>query len=241
MAGIIAGEVLPCPPPDELGPRLRALADAVLPGRAMADLCCDHALVAATLVAEGRVPRAIAGDVRAAPLAVARSTLARLGVADRVALRRGDGFAVLEPGEVASVVIAGVGSARLAALLEQGADADRLVGIERMVLHAEDGFPRVGALRACIDRLGFGFVGETLVHERERFHLVMVVEPGRGARVHDAVDRELGPLLRRGDDPNFVAWRVHERERIARALADMASARAPAQREAFAAFHAMLG
>jgi tRNA A22 N-methylase len=138
-------------------------------------------------------------------------------------------------------VIAGVGSARLAALLEQGADADRLVGIERMVLHAEDGFPRVGALRACIDRLGFGFVGETLVHERERFHLVMVVEPGRGARVHDAVDRELGPLLRRGDDPNFVAWRVHERERIARALADMASARAPAQREAFAAFHAMLG
>lgn len=219
---------------------MRALADAVVPGLPMADLCCDHALVAATLVAEGRVPRAIAGDIGEIPLDFARRTLARLGVEDRVALRRGDGFAVLEPGEVASVVIAGIGSPRLAAMLERGASSGRLADVARLVLHAEDGFPRLGELREQIDRLGFGFVAETLVHERERFHLVMVVEPDRGARLHDAIDRELGPLLRRGDDPLFAAWRARELDRVARALDDMASGREPARRAAFEAWQAML-
>lgn len=220
------------------------MADAVLPGRALADLCCDHAWLAVALVREGRVPRAIAIDIHEPPLVAAARALAEVEVevGGRVELRRGDGFAALEPGEVASVVIAGVGSPLIARILAAARDEGRLVGVERLILHADDGFPRLGELRARLVELGFGLVAETLALERGRFHLVLVAEPGAGVGLRDAVDRELGPLLRRGDDPLFAAWRAREQARVRKAIAGMRAARdASAAIERFEAWLAMLG
>jgi tRNA (adenine22-N1)-methyltransferase len=220
----------------ELGPRLRTLADAVLAGEAVADLCCDHALLAVALVGEGRVPRAIAGDRANAPLVAAARTVAEVGLDDRIELRLGDGFDVLGPGEVASVVISGVGALLIARLLDDASGSGRLVGVRRLILNANDGFPRLGELRAQLAALGWGLVHETLVLERERFHLIMVAEPmPAGVPVRDEIDRELGPLLRRREDPWFEAWRARERARIEQALRRMTD-----RREAFERWLAML-
>lgn len=208
----------------ELGPRLRALALRVLPGRPAADLCCDHARLAASLIRSGRVPRVIAGDINAAPLAAARRWLAEQGLdAGQVELRQGDGLRVLTPAdEVASVVIAGIGAPLCERLLEEG--QTQLERVERLIVQANHGFPKLGSLRAHIVGLGFGLVDECISRERNRLYVTMVAERG-GAGLADLVDRELGPLLREGRDPLWGAWLERERARIERALAGMQRAR----------------
>jgi tRNA (adenine22-N1)-methyltransferase len=209
----------------ELGPRLRAIASMVPRGAALADLCCDHATLAASLVARGHVPRAIAGDLNPGPLAAAAETVTALGLDDRVELRCGDGLAVLEPGEVEAVVIAGVGALLAARLLREAAACGRLVGLRRVVVQPNHGFPKLGQLRATIDALGLSIVDERLARDRGRLYPILAAAPG-DARLGDEVDRELGPVLRRGADPLWDAWLERERDRVRAACEGMVRARA---------------
>lgn len=229
--------------PAELGPRLRCLADAVLADQPVADLCCDHALLAIALVGEGKVPRAIAGDVASAPLVGAAQRIAAAGLGERIELRQGDGFRVLaRADEVASVVIAGVGAPLAARMLADAQRERRLEGLRRLVVQVNDGFPRLAQLRIEIDAAGWGLVSERLVAENERIYLVMVAEPApAGSRLGDAIDRELGPLLRRGEDPLFSSWRAREQARVQGVLARMAEGRPdPLRREQLERWRAML-
>ena len=50
--------------------------------------------------------------------------------------------------------------------------------------------------------------------------MILVAEPG-DVRLCDAVDRELGPILRRGLDPLWPDWLEWERHRMARACAQI--------------------
>ncbi|PRQ03469.1 tRNA (adenine(22)-N(1))-methyltransferase [Enhygromyxa salina] len=210
----------------ELGPRLGAIAERVLPGLAVADLCCDHARLAVAVVACGRAPRAIAGDINSGPLAAARRFVDASGLAARIELREGDGLAVLNPGEVGTVVIAGIGAPLAERLLRAGAGA--LVGVRRLIVQANHGFPKLGSLRACLRELGWGIVDECLARDQGRLYVIVVAEPGEGPPL-DERDRELGPILRSSADPLLGAWIEHERERVTRAVEGMLRGRADAE------------
>lgn len=205
----------------KLGPRLRAVAGFVLPGLAVADVCCDHARLVAHLVERGVVPRAIAIDQAVGPLAGAARLLAERGLDGRIVLRRGDGLSVLEPGEVETVVIAGVGAPLAGRLLEAG--AGRLAGVRRLIVQANHGFPQLGSLRAVIDKMGWTLTEEAIVRDTGRLYVILVAEPGE-RRLADAVERELGPVLSQGRDPLWTAWLAHERERIANTCAALEQA-----------------
>lgn len=206
-----------------LGPRLRALADRVLPGLPAADLCCDHAQLAATLILEGRAPWVIAADVNAAPLRGAAALIEDLGIEERVQLRLGDGAAVLEAGEVATVVIAGIGAQLAARIVGEG--QAKLAGVRRLIVQVNQGFPKLGLLRGRLAELGWVIVDEAIVAEQGRLYPILVAEPG-AVTVLDEADRELGPLLRCSADPQVRAWFERERDRVEQALAGMQRGRA---------------
>ena len=103
----------------ELTPRLRAIAQQVPQGSVLADVGTDHALLPAWLLLEGRIPSAIASDLREGPLARAKETVEQHGVADRVSLRLCDGLSGIQAGEADVVAIAGMGGETIAAILEQ--------------------------------------------------------------------------------------------------------------------------
>jgi tRNA (adenine22-N1)-methyltransferase len=209
-----------------LGPRLRALADRVLPGLPVADLCCDHAQLAAALIVEGRAPWVIAADINAAPLRGAAALLVELGISDRVTLRQGDGATVLEAGEVATVVIAGIGALLAARLVSEG--QAKLAGVRRLIVQVNHGFPKLGQLRARLDALGWAIIDEAIVRDQGRLYPIVVAERG-AVGVLDEADRELGPVLRRSGDPLVRAWFERERARVERALAGMQSGRVDAE------------
>ncbi len=91
-----------------LDARLTAAAELVRPGQPVADIGCDHGKLTAVLAASGRYPKVIGADLRPGPLAKAAQTLEYAGCKDRAELRLGDGLSVLSPGEVSTIVLAGV-------------------------------------------------------------------------------------------------------------------------------------
>lgn len=198
------------------------MAGFVLPGRPVADIGTDHGLLPAYLVATGRVPRAIATDLRPGPLEAARRTLRAAGVEDRVELRQGDGFAPLRPGEVATAVVAGMGGAHVAELLARAGQA--LEGVQRLVLQprgAED------EVRRTLAALGWAIADEALVADGRHIHAVIAAGPAARPPALTAEDALLGPVLRRRGGELFRRYVARHRDRLREALAGACRAREP--------------
>lgn len=194
--------------------RLAEVARHVLPGRPMADVGTDHAQLPASLVASGRVPSAIAIDNKAGPLEGARKTLLDAGLS-AVELRRGDGLAPLRSGEVATVVLAGLGGARIVRLLEAW---DALPSLQRLVLQPNTDWP---AVRQLVGRRGFALVHETMVTERGHAYLTLVVDPSvtvDNPWCNDDDALVLGPQLRVDRPAAWQRWVVEEHDRLQAAL-----------------------
>ncbi len=205
--------------------RLAALLAAVPACRCLADIACDHALLAEAAVASGRCARAIAIDVAAGPLVAAA---ARLGAEGQVAveLRRGDGFA-LAPGEADCAVVAGIGGTLLAALLRR--DRPATLGLQRLVLspHGDE-----DEVRVALAATGWLPVRETLLREQRRFYVILEAVPA-----DDAAPRTLTPTqatigrLARDAEPAllraFATWRC---ARLRRELAGLHAGAVPSPR-----------
>lgn len=189
--------------------RLGALAAAVLPGRACADIGTDGGALPLHLLASGRVPRAIGVDIAPAALAAAQAR------APRLELRLGDGFSPLQPGEVATAVIAGMGGHRIAGILAAGGAALR--SVERLVLspHAD-----AAVVRAAARGLGLHLDDERLLAENGQWYVILVYRwagPGDRPPPATAADDAWGPLLRERRDPLLRAFLGAELQRQAQA------------------------
>ncbi len=154
-----------------LSARLAAIASLIEAGDRVADIGTDHALLSAYLVLSGRTPKVIASDVRSGPLAAATHTLARWGVAHVVELRMGHGLEVLTPGEVDTIVVAGMGGLRIVGLLQQRPDI--VAKSRRIVLQ-----PNTDALvvRTFVGSRGLAIVDDRLVHDRGKDYSIIAVE-----------------------------------------------------------------
>ena len=101
-----------------LDKRLSAVAALVRQGSRLADIGTDHAYLPVHLVQAGIIPSAIASDIGAGPLDAARRTVTENGLTSEIALRLGDGLAIVSADEVDDIAIAGMGGETIAAILE---------------------------------------------------------------------------------------------------------------------------
>ncbi|MHA7962743.1 tRNA (adenine(22)-N(1))-methyltransferase [Paenibacillus sp. CAU 1782] len=123
----------------ELSKRLRLVADYIPQGAVLADIGSDHALLPVYMLQSGKISKAIAGEVNPGPFQAAQKAALSAGLADRLSVRRGDGLAVLEPGEADVVSIAGMGGALMSSILEAGRAAGKLEGVSELVLQPNIG------------------------------------------------------------------------------------------------------
>jgi precorrin-6B methylase 2 len=101
-----------------LSARLEAILSLLEPCHSLADIATDHALLPIAAVARGLCERAVAIDLREAPLVEARRNVERAGLGERIALLRGDGLLPLLSQPTEAVVIAGVSGALVVRMLE---------------------------------------------------------------------------------------------------------------------------
>lgn len=209
----------------QLDARLAAIAAFVPAGMSFADIGGDHAYLAAALVKEGHAPCAVVGDLSAGACAAARRTVEARVLADRIAVRQGDGLSVLVPGEAEAVVIAGMGGALIVQILAQSPDV--LAHVKALVLQPMNAGAK---LRAWLYENGWHTADETLARAGGRIYEVIRVERGHAAMPAD-VFLHVGEKLLARRDPllrDFVTEKIEKLRRAASGMERGASARTSA-------------
>lgn len=159
----------------ELSPRLRMVGNLVPEGARLADIGTDHAYLPAALLLEGKIPRAIAADLRPGPLDRARATAHQYGCTGQMEFRLCDGLSGIRPEEVDAVVIAGMGGETIASILER-APWVRGSGAA-LILQPMSAQPE---LRRWLWRNGYGIAREKLCREGEKLYVALLVSDRPG-------------------------------------------------------------
>lgn len=157
----------------DLSPRLRMVADLVPQGTRLADIGTDHAYLPAALLQEGKIPFAVAADLRQGPLASARATVRRAGLEGKVAFRLCDGLQGIQPQEVDAIAIAGMGGETIAAILA-AAPWTRELDIP-LILQPMSSMPD---LRLWLGENGYRIEMEDLCQEGDTLYTAMLVRAG---------------------------------------------------------------
>ena len=192
--------------------RLARIASFVPEGVKMADIGSDHAYLPIYLVQRGQVAGAVAGEVNEGPYRGADQHVRSFGLADRISVRKGDGLAVIQPGEVDCITIAGMGGGTIKEILAAG--EQKLQGVSRLVLSPQgDG----DTLRRWLQAHGWKIADEDMRIEAEKIYEIVVAERGE-MNLTDPLDLEFGPILLAKRHP-LIADRVdYELGKIDRAV-----------------------
>ena len=200
----------------DLTPRLRMVGKLIPAGVRLTDVGTDHAYLPAALIGEGKIPSAIAADLRQGPLARAKETVRQAGLTGKVAFRLCDGLSGIRPDETDAVAIAGMGGETIAAILSAA-----LWTRERgtpMILQPMSSMPE---LRGWLQANGFCIEEERLAKEGDTLYTALLVRAG-----------EMPPLSpaelwagKNNSDPLRGEWLDMWIARTGRALEGMARSR----------------
>lgn len=178
--------------PVTLSPRLRRIADYVLPGAVVADVGTDHAYIPIWLLQSGTSPRAVATDIKAGPLRNAAQDAEKHGVSDRLTLTLCDGLAGVDPESVDTVIAAGMGGETIRNIL---AAAPWSLG-KRLILQPQT---KHYELRRWLREHGRCVADAALSCDAGRLYLVWLIGEGAGETDDFPIDRALiekrDPLL----------------------------------------------
>ncbi|NLW24554.1 MAG: SAM-dependent methyltransferase [Clostridia bacterium] len=190
----------------KLSKRLQQIADFVPLGTKVADIGTDHGLLPCYLVQKGVSPLAIAADISKGPLKMAERLVSTLLLADRVELRLGDGLKVLNPGEVDTVVIAGMGGATIKNILE--ASPKVVEKLKRLILQ-----PNVAGnlVRLWAKQNQWRIIDEEIIFEDKHYYEIIVLEPGEMNWVDD-IYLHLGPKLVEKHHPLLIPFLQNQEE-----------------------------
>lgn len=155
----------------QLSLRLSAIADMVTEGNRLVDVGCDHGYLPVYLVQNGKIPAAIAMDVRKGPLSRAQEHIRQYGLEEYIKTRLSDGLGALEAGEGDTLVIAGMGGPLMERILTDGASVRD--SFSELILQPQSDIPH---FRRFIQNEGWEIVEENMIEEEGKFYPMMRVQ-----------------------------------------------------------------
>ena len=156
----------------KLTPRLQKIADEIKQGETMADIGTDHGFLPLYLWEQKLSPKVIMADISRGSLAKAAENCRMFRPDETFDMRLGSGLEVLAPGEVDTVVMAGMGGILMSELL--GKNLQKAWSFSKYILQ-----PRrhIGRLRFWLYDNGFSIVNEQLVREGKFICEILTVVP----------------------------------------------------------------
>ena len=156
----------------KLSERMRALFHLVPEGKTICDAGTDHGFLPIALVSTGRVPKALAMDLREGPLANAREHVWEAGLENAIQLRLSDGFAALKKDEAETAIVSGMGGALMQHILEDTLPDPVSMGIHYLILQPQS---EVADLRRYLLDKGYRIEEEDMVIEEGKYYPMMRV------------------------------------------------------------------
>ena len=195
----------------ELSMRLNAVACLVTPGNRLADVGTDHGYIPIYLVKENKIPHGIAMDVNRGPLQRAKEHIREEQLENRIETRLSDGVEALSPGEVDSVVIAGMGGALTIRILENGEDV--LEQLKELILQPQS---EIGKVRRWLGDHGFRIIEEDMVLEDGKYYPMMKAVHG-SMNLRREIDAMYGPVLLEKKHPclgQYLKWERQVKKKV---------------------------
>lgn len=194
----------------ELSKRLSAVARLVTKGNRLADVGTDHGYIPIYLVKKGWVPSAIAMDVNPGPLKRASENIALYDASQYIQTRLSDGIEALLPGEVDTVVMAGMGGNLIQKLLSQGENVGK--SIKEWVLQPQSD---ASALRHYLQVHGYRILQEDIVLEEGKYYPMMQVAWGQ-MEEWSKLHYQFGLYLLEERHPVLQSFLLKKREELSR-------------------------
>lgn len=169
--------------------RLFEVAKLVPAGVCFADIGTDHAYLPVYLVEQGKIVKAIAGDIVSGPCQAARNTVGQYNMGKNIEVRLGSGLTVLASGEAQCIAICGMGASTIIDILE--ASFPLACEAQRLVLQPMAGAP---LLRKYLVEHGWKLVAEALAEEPGHLYEIIAAERGESLG-YSEVEYNVGPLL----------------------------------------------
>lgn len=194
----------------EISRRLKKIAGLVTLGNRVADIGSDHGFLPVYLIQQGISPKCIAGEVNKGPRESAFKQVQRVGLTDQIDVRLGDGIAVIEPDEVDTICIAGMGGSLITKILTDG--KEKLAGISELVLQ-----PNVGeqVVRKWLLKENWELIDEEIIEEDSVIYEILRATPGNGRKPYEGKERkeeellEIGPFLWEKAPPLLIKkWKL---------------------------------
>lgn len=174
--------------------RLKTVAQALTPGFIPADIGTDHGYVPIYLVKQGVCPKAFAMDINPGPLSRARDHIAKEGLGDRIITRLSNGLEKLDPQEVDSIIIAGMGGALICRIL--AASPEFMQTGKELILSPQAEWFKV---RQFLHEHHYVIKKEWFLKEEGKYYVVIKARPGDDQLL--CKEEKLGQTSH-GDDPS---------------------------------------
>ncbi len=198
-----------------LSDRLKAVAKMITPGIPVADIGCDHAYLPIWLAKEEISPYVIACDINAGPIERARENIEDVELDERIDVRQGDGLSVITPGEVRSVVMAGMGGKLMIRILDEGADV--LEQVSEIIMEPQS---EVATLRHYLQDNGYRIISENMVSEDDKFYPLIKAVKGQMTWDKEIYFR-YGKILLREENPVLHEFLLLEKGYLSKLLIEL--------------------
>ena len=202
----------------QLSKRLLTVASMVTEKSRLADVGTDHGYIPIFLCGQGKIPSAIAMDIRKGPLARAEENIRLYGLSDRIETRLSDGVEKLQPGEADSVVIAGMGGSLVQKILEEG--KQRLCSVRELILQPQSDICQV---RRYLQENGWRITSEKMVCEEGKYYPRMHVVHGPMEPLSD-IEWKYGQFLLKEKNPVLLAFLQKEESELLKVTENLRAA-----------------
>lgn len=180
----------------ELKGRLKLIGDKVPKCRILCDVGTDHAYIPIYLAQKGICEKAIASDVRKGPIEIADENIKKVSLENVIECRLGNGLDTLEEHEADVIVIAGMGGALIAEILEKGfIKAKKAACLVLQPMKAPE------VLRQWLYLNGFDITDEELIVEENKIYNVIVARWTGAIREQEPIFLLIGEKLMEKQDP----------------------------------------
>lgn len=193
----------------ELSKRLYAVAGLVTEGASVADIGTDHGYIPIFLARRNPGIRLIAMDVNRGPLEKAREHIQAEGLEHRIQLRLSDGLAALSPGEVHTVITAGMGGALMIRIMEDCPET--AASVKEWILQPQS---EIAKVRKYLETEGYTIVREDMVEEDGKYYPMMKVIHSREEKPYSSIELLYGRRLLNERHP--VLYRYLRKEQTVR-------------------------
>ena len=152
----------------QLSERLKMNVSLVPKGARIADIGCDHGYASIWLVQEGVAEKVIASDVNRGPIERAIEHVRLAGLERQIECRQGNGTERLAPGEVDTLMIAGMGGPLMIHILSEGRAV--LQQVRTLILQPQSD---IGAVRYYLWEHGFSIHKEKICLEDGKYYFAL--------------------------------------------------------------------